>query len=65
MHSQIADPLLRAQEVADLLKVSIPTIYRRMADGSLPKPVKLGAVARWPQSEIIAAVKAAGERRTV
>lgn len=57
------DPLLKAREVADFLQVSIPTLYRRMADGSLPKPVKLGQLSRWPQSEILAAVKAAGDRR--
>lgn len=60
----MVDTLLRAKEVAAMLKVSIPTVYRRMADGTLPKPVKLGGASRWPQSEIVAAVKAAGERRT-
>ena len=57
------DPLLKASEVAGFLQVSIPTLYRRVADGTLPKPVKLGGLSRWPQSEILAAVQAAGERR--
>lgn len=59
------DPLLKAREVADFLQVSVPTIYRRIADGTLPKPVKLGACSRWPQSEILSAVHAAGDRRAV
>lgn len=61
--SAIVDPLLKAKEVADFLRVSVPTLYRRMADGTLPKPVKLGNTSRWPQSEILAAVEAAKTRR--
>jgi predicted DNA-binding transcriptional regulator AlpA len=57
------DPLLTAKEVAAMLKVSVATLYREMDRGTLPRPVKLGACSRWPQSEILAAIKAAGERR--
>ncbi|MEI5680480.1 MULTISPECIES: helix-turn-helix transcriptional regulator [unclassified Mesorhizobium] len=57
------DSLLKAREVADFLQVSIPTLYRRVADGTLPKPFKLGGLSRWSQSEILAAIKVAGERR--
>lgn len=57
------DPLLKAREVADFMQISIPTLYRRIADGTLPKPVKLGSCSRWPRSEILAAIQAAGERR--
>ncbi|MGB3831200.1 MAG: helix-turn-helix domain-containing protein [Mesorhizobium sp.] len=57
------DPLLTAKEVAAMLKISVPTIYREMNRGHLPRPVKLGSCSRWPQSEILAAIKAAGERR--
>jgi len=57
------DPLLTAKEVAATLKISVATLYREMDRGTLPRPVKLGACSRWPQSEILAAVKAAGERR--
>lgn len=59
----MTDRLLTAREVADSLRMSVPTLYRRMADGTLPKPVKLGGLSRWPQSEILAALKAAGDRR--
>lgn len=57
------DPLLRACEVADLLRVSIPTLYRRIADGTVPEPTKLGGASRWSQAEIEAAVKAAKKGR--
>ncbi len=57
------DPLLTAREVAAFLQISQPTLYRRITDGTLPRPVKLGSLSRWPQSEILAALKAAGDRR--
>lgn len=59
----MTDPLLTAREVGSLLRISQASLYRRMADGTIPKPVKLGSLSRWPRSEILAAVKAAGERR--
>lgn len=59
----MTDPLLTAREVGKLLRISQASLYRRMADGTIPKPVKLGGLSRWPQSEILVAVKAAGERR--
>lgn len=59
----IPDSLLTAREGAKLLQVSIPTFYRRIADGTLPKPIKLGNLSRWSQSEIIAAIEAAKSRR--
>lgn len=57
------DPLLKAKEVTAMLKISTATLYREMDRGHLPRPVKLGACSRWPQSEILAAVKVAAERR--
>lgn len=59
----MTDPLLTSREVGAILRISQASLYRRMADGTIPKPVKLGGLSRWPQSEILAAVKAAGERR--
>lgn len=41
---QITDPLLTAREGAKILQVSIPTFYRRIADGTLPKPIKMGSL---------------------
>lgn len=57
------DPLLTAREAAPLLGVSIPTFWRRVADGTIPKPVKLGALSRWPQSEILQVIETAKAAR--
>ncbi|QNQ63582.1 DNA-binding protein [Brucella sp. 6810] len=60
---QITDPLLTAREGAKILQVSIPTFYRRIADGTLPKPIKMGSLSRWSQLEIMAAIEDAKAKR--
>lgn len=57
------DPLLTAREGAAFLQISIPTFWRRVADGTVPKPVKIGALSRWPQSEVLAVIEQAKARR--
>jgi predicted DNA-binding transcriptional regulator AlpA len=58
------DPLLKAGEVAAMLNISIPSLYRRMADGTIPPPIKLGHLSRWSRREILGALAAArGARR--
>lgn len=59
----ITDPLLTAKEAAEILQCSIPTFWRWRANGRVPKPVKLGALSRWPQSEILAIIEAAKAAR--
>lgn len=43
---------LRLRDVMDRLAVSKPTVYRRVRDGGLPKPVRFGGSVRWIASEI-------------
>ena len=50
------DPLLKDREGAALLGMSVPTFWRRVADGTIPRPIKLGGLSRWPQSEIEAVI---------
>ncbi len=57
------DPLLTAREAAALLGLSLPTFWRRVADGTVPKPVKLGGLSRWPRSEILEVVQKAKAAR--
>ncbi len=57
------DPLLKVVEAAKLLSISVPSFWRRVADGSVPKPIKLGSSSRWPHSEIIAVIEEAKARR--
>ena len=53
------DPLLTAREGADLLQISVPTFWRWVSSGTLPKPVKLGGMSRWPKSELVGFVERA------
>ena len=59
----ITDPLLTARESATCLQISIPTFWRRVADGTVPKPVKIGALSRWPRSEILEVIETAKAQR--
>jgi len=59
----ITDPLLTVREGARVLQVSVPTFWRRVADGTVPKPIKLGNLSRWPLSEIQDVIERAKARR--
>lgn len=59
----IIDPLLKDKEAAPFLGISVPTFWRRVADGTIPKPIKLGALSRWPQSEILEVIEKAKAAR--
>ncbi|MDX0056943.1 helix-turn-helix domain-containing protein [Sinorhizobium meliloti] len=58
------DPLLTVRESAEILQISVPTFWRHVADGILPRPVKIGGLSRWPQSEIIAVIERAKASRS-
>ncbi|MGK9053374.1 helix-turn-helix transcriptional regulator [Neorhizobium petrolearium] len=60
---QISDPLLTKKEAAEILKISVPTLYRRVADGTLPKPLKIGALSKWPLSDIVGLIENAKAAR--
>ena len=60
---EITDPLLTAREGARILQVSLPTFWRRVADGTVPQPIKIGALSRWPASEIVQVIQMAKDRR--
>ena len=51
--------LLRVSEVAELVGLKRPTIYKRLAVGDFPVPLRLspGAV-RWPLEEVLAWISA-------
>ena len=48
--------LLKAHEVAEMLGVSVGSVWRWSASGRLPAPVKLGRASRWRKSEIEAKI---------
>ncbi|RVG89300.1 helix-turn-helix transcriptional regulator [Sinorhizobium meliloti] len=62
-HTEVVDPLLKDREVAKILGVSVVTVWRRVADGSIPKPIKLGGLSRFPRSEIMAFIEKAKANR--
>jgi predicted DNA-binding transcriptional regulator AlpA len=59
----VLDPLLTVREAATLLQLSVPTFWRRVADRTVPRPIKLGGLSRWPRSEILAVIEAAKAAR--
>jgi predicted DNA-binding transcriptional regulator AlpA len=59
------DPLLIAREGAAILQISVPTFWRHVANGIVPKPVKLGGLSRWPKSEILDVIEKAKAARGV
>jgi excisionase family DNA binding protein len=60
----ITDPLLTAREGAAELQISVPTFWRWVANGTLPKAVKLGGMSRWPRSELLAVIERAKANRS-
>lgn len=58
-----SDPLLKDRECAALLGVSVPTFWRRVADGTVTRPIKLGGMSRWPQSEVLDVIERAKAAR--
>ena len=58
------DRLLRRRQVEEITGLSRSSIYRLMADGEFPRPVKVGSAAvRWRASDINAWLKSRPEAR--
>ena len=57
------DQLLTSQEVCETLRRSRASLYRDIAAGLIPAPVKIGHSSRWPASEIRALVEKAKAAR--
>jgi prophage regulatory protein len=52
-HAQVAITILRRKQVQSRIGLSRSTLYLRIAEGTFPKPVSLGARAvGWPASEV-------------
>jgi len=61
-HDQI-DPLLNVKETASALGCSVATVWRKVSERTLPQPVKMGGMTRWPASEIRALIEDAKASR--
>jgi len=44
--------MLTVHDVARMLNCSARTVYRLVDTGRMPRPVKLGALVRWPRQAI-------------
>jgi excisionase family DNA binding protein len=51
------DELLHIKEVAKRLGICVRGVWRLIASGHLPKPVKVGAASRLPASEVAAYIE--------
>ncbi len=58
-----APALLDVKSVAALLQSSPATIWRRVNDGTLPRPVRIGGMTRWVRDEIDAVIDRAKRDR--
>lgn len=56
---------LNFKQVSDRIGISRSPLYRRIREGAFPKPVKLGAMSRWVESEIDAWMEAQVTARDV
>jgi predicted DNA-binding transcriptional regulator AlpA len=57
------DRLGNVREVAEICQCSIATVWRRSADGTLPKPIKISGLTRWILGEVAASIEAAKIQR--
>jgi len=59
----IAERLMKVEEVATMLCVSVRFVWRLVARGNLKRPVRLGRACRWVYSDVLAYVaQLKGER---
>ena len=61
--TNLVERLLTVKEAAEALTVSVPTFYRLLEKGSIPRPVRIGTHPRWPESEILGVIEAAKQNR--
>ena len=55
--------LLSDNTGAALLGISRATWWRRVNDGTLPRPLKIGGATRWRRDELLAAIEKAAAMR--
>jgi len=55
--------LLDVKAVAALFQSSPATIWRRVNDGTIPQPIRIGGMTRWARDEIDAVIERAKAAR--
>lgn len=61
---QAVDPLLSDKEVAAIFVCGRSTVWRWASEGTIPQPLKIGGMSRWPQSWIMDVVNTAKAEAT-
>ncbi len=54
---------LTYHDLTERLGIGKSSVHRRIADGTLPKPIKIGKLSRFKESELIEALKKLEARR--
>ncbi len=49
----MSDKLLPIESVMEEIGVKRTKLYAMVARGEFPEPIKVGALSRWPQSDIV------------
>lgn len=62
--SAVIDQLLTDREAASMLDCGRSTLWRWAAEGIVPKPLKIGGMSRWRQSDIEAVIAKAETARS-
>ena len=55
--------LVNDAEAAATIGVSKATWWRRVADGTMPQPIRIGSLTRWKVSEIATAIEKLAKKR--
>jgi prophage regulatory protein len=64
-NTQIAEKLLTAQAVGEMLSLSKRQIFRLDSSGRIPAPIRIGGSVRWAESTILTWLQAgAPDRKT-
>lgn len=59
----MSEQYLTLHQVMERLQLAKSSVYRRIKDGTLPQPIKVGNLQRFKESEIEAAMEALAAQR--
>lgn len=59
----MSEQYLTLPQVMERLQLAKSSVYRRIKDGTLPQPIKVGNLQRFKESEIEAAMEALAAQR--
>lgn len=57
------DHLVSVRHTAATLDCSVATVWRRVADKTIPQPIRIGGMTRWSVAELAAFIEEAKAQR--